>query len=773
MSARITPEGRKLYTFGPFRIDPDKEMLLREGKPVPLTPKTFQILLVLVRNSKEVVTKDDLMKTVWPGTFVEEANVSRNIFMLRKALGETEQERYIVTVPGQGYRLVENVHLVPEQEITLVAASKSTVQVEVKEAKPWRWIALTLVLLLLGGASLWMVHRRVANSSRRAVLGEKDTVVLADFVNSTGDAVFDETLRQGLTIQLEQSPFFHLVTEERIRQVLRMMGQPADARLTPEIAREICERTGGAAVLNGSISPLGSQYVLGLRAVDCRNGQVLDAEQAQATKKEDVLNALSQIASRFRTRIGESLATVEKYDTPLVDATTSSLEALKAYSLGRKKLATGGDTVARPFFMRAVELDPNFAMAYAYISTTYANHGGPELAAGNIRKAYELRAKVSERERFYIESHYYWNGTGELEKADAVLEQWQQTYPGYYSPYVTRAAINRWLGNPEKSLEQIREAIRLEPNFAMSYFNLAADYTILNRLDDAEAAFKQAKERKLEYDWLPRQRYRVAFLKGDTAAMAQVVSDAMGKPGQEDIILAAQADTEAWYGRLKNARELKRRSMDSALHNSNKEAAALAEAEGALLQGATGNLKLARTDANAALTLAPNRNIRERAALAIAWAGDTETAEKMAAALDKDFPLDTLLQRYWLPSIRAAIALQRKDPGRAVEQLQVANDVEMGDYTLIAVHLRGEAYLMLHDGSHAAAEFQKFIDHRSLVANEEWGVLARLGLARAHRIQGDTAKARLAYQNFLTLWKDADPDLPVLIAARNEYAALR
>jgi len=604
-------------------------------------------------------------------------------------------------------------------------------------------------------------------------LTDKDLLVLADFTNTTGDAMFDETLRQGLAVELEQSPFFHLVTEGRIRQVLRMMGQPADARLTPEIAREICERTASAAVLDGSIAPLGSQYVLGLRAVDCRNGQVLDAEQVQATKKEDVLNALSQIASRFRTRIGESLATVEKYDTPLVDATTPSLEALKAYSLGRKKMATGGDTSARPFFRRAIELDPNFAMAYAYISTTYANHGEPELSAENIRKAYDLRAKVSELERFYIESHYYEHGTGEWEKAVPVFEQWQQTYPGYYSPYTTLGYMYRWLGNPQKALEQAREAIRLEPNHALNYYNLGVDYIFLNRLEEAETVFRQAEERKLENDGMPRARYLLAFLKGDTQRMAQAASTAMGKPGKEDLILSAQADTEAWYGRLKNAHELKRLAMDSALHNSDREAAALAEAEGALLEGAAGNLKLARADANAALKLAPNCYVRETAALAMAQAGDTATAEKLAAGLDQTFPLDTLVQRYWLPAIRAAIALERKDPGRAVELLQVANAVELGDFRLIAVHMRGEAYLKLHDGSHAAAEFQKFIDHRTLVANSEWGALARLGLARAYAMQGDTAKARIGYQDLLTLWKDADQDLPVLMAAKKEYAALR
>jgi eukaryotic-like serine/threonine-protein kinase len=601
------------------------------------------------------------------------------------------------------------------------------------------------------------------------VLTEKDTVVLADFDNSTGDPVFDGTLRQGMAVQLEQSPFLSLITDQRIQQTLKLMDQPADARLTPAIAREICERTASAAVLDGSIASLGNQYVLGLRAVDCRSGKVLDAEQAQVARKEEVLNALDQIARRFRTRVGESLTTVEKYDTPLVDATTPSLEALKAYSLARKKFATG-DIASVPYFRRAIELDPNFAMAYAYMSTAYANGQEPELAAENIRKAYELREKVSERERFYIESHYYQNGTGELEKAVLVLEQWQQTYPGYYSPYATLGGIYKTLGNPEKALEEAREALRLEPNNALNYFNLGVDYVSLNRLAEAEAVFKQADERKLENDALPRARYMLAFLKGDPARMAQVASAAMGKPGQEDLILAAQADTANWYGKSKDARELTRRAMDSAERNDTKETAAGYQAAAAMFEAASGNMKLARADADAALKLAPNRNLSQAAALVIAQAGDTAAAEKLAAELDKAFPLDTLVQRHWLPAIRAAVALQHNDPSRAIELLQTASDIELHDAKLLPVFLRGEAYLMLHDGNRAATEFQKFIDHRGLVRNLPWGALARLGLARAYATQGNTPKARAAYQDFLTIWKDADPDLPILIEAKAEYA---
>jgi eukaryotic-like serine/threonine-protein kinase len=771
-----------VFQFGPFEVNVASGELLKNGRRIRLQEQPYRLLVALLENPGEVVSREELRSHLWPGdTFVDfDGSLRVAVRKLREALDDdAENPRYIETIPKRGYRfLVTEVHRVdatpetaaPRQdpERPKTGATPVTTSSRHDALLKYGIAAVGVLILAAGGDFLW--HQR----TQAKPLTNKDVLVLADFTNTTGDAMFDETLRQGLAVQLEQSPFLNLVTEERIRQVLRMMGQPADARLTPEIAREICERTASAAVLTGSIASLGSQYVLGLRAVDCRSGRVLDAEQAQAKRKEDVLNALSQIAIRFRTRVGESLATVEKYDTPLVDATTPSLEALKAYSLARKKFFAEGDIAARPFFRRAVELDPNFAMAYAYLSTTYSNHREPELAAENIRKAYELRARVSERERFYIESHYYENGTGELEKSVQVLEQWQQTYPGYYSPYTTLGHIYRiMLGNPEKALEEAREAMRLEPNHSFSYYNLGVDYVDLNRLDEAEAVFKQAEERKLENPEMPMARYRVAFLKGDTARMARVASAAMGTPGKEDVILAAQADTEAWYGRLKDARELKRLAMNSALHHSGKEAAASYQADGALLEAASGNLKLARADANAALKLAPNRDVREVAALAIARAGDTAAAEKLAAGLDKDFPLDTLVQRYWLPAIRAAIALERKDPGRAVELLQVTSPIELGDLRLIVVHLRGEAYLMLHDGNHAAAEFQKFIDHRTLVANQEWGALARLGLARAYTIQGDIPKAKATYQDFLTLWKDADPDLPVLQQAKAEYAKLR
>jgi tetratricopeptide (TPR) repeat protein len=530
-------------------------------------------------------------------------------------------------------------------------------------------------------------------------------------------------------------------------------------------------------MLAGSIAGLGSQYVIGLKAVDCDTGDVLAEAQEQAAGKEAVLKALDAAAVRLRKKLGESLSSVQKYATPVEEATTPSLEALKAYSLGVKAEKRG--TAVLPFYKRAVDLDPNFAMAYALMSADYTDLNEVGRGAENARKAYALREKVSERERFRIEGIYYLNATGELEKAAQTSELWQQTYPRDDLSYMLLGCVSADLGNWEKALDGFREALRVDPSNAGNYVNLGITYTVFNRLHEAEAVYKQAEERKLESELLLQSRYWLAFLKGDTAQMAQLVSDAMGKPGAEDLLLAAQADTEGWYGKLKNAHELTRRAMDSAQRNDAKEAAAAYQAAAALREVESGNREQARAETNAAVKLAPNRNVREMAALALARAGDTAGAEKLAGELDKSFPLDTLVQRYWLPTIRAGIALERQDPNRAIELLKVASTIELSDLTgnlaifMSPAYVRGEAWLMLRDGNRAAAEFQKFIDHRGLVMNFPWGALARLGLARAYALQGDTAKARAAYRDFLTLWKDADPDIPILKEAKAEYAKLR
>ena len=639
-------------------------------------------------------------------------------------------------------------------------------------------LAAAILVAVIGGLLYFRSHQTATHPATTA-LTEKDTIVLVDFDNKTGDAVFDDTMKQGLFVQLEQSPFLDLVSENKVNQTLKLMGRPAGGRLTSEVGREVCQRTGSKAMLTGSIAGLGSQYVIGLKAVNCDTGDVLAGAQEQAAGKEAVLKALDAAAVSLRSKLGESLSSVQKYATPVQEATTPSLEALKAYSLGEKTLSAKGNTPALAFYKRAVELDPKFAMAYRALARVYSNLNEGGRGGEYARKAYDLREKVSERERFSIEGFYYLLATGELEKAAQTFELWKQTYPRDEVPYIDLAFIYGNLGNYEKSLEEAREAMRVESNDVANYINLGNAYANLNRLDEAERVYKQAEEHKLEGESLLQYRYQLAFLKGDAAKMAQMALAAMGKPGTEDLLLASQADTEGWYGKLKNAHELTRRAMDSAEHNDAKEAAATYQAAAALREVESGSREQARAEANAALKLAPNRDVRAVAALALARAVDMAEAEKLAVELDKTYPLDTLVQRYWVPSVRAAVALERKDPNRAIELLKDASAIELGQATsalaifLCPAYIRGQAYLMLHEGSAAAAEFQKFIDHRGVVVNSPWGALARLGLARAYAAQGDTAKARAAYQDFLTLWKDADPNLPILLAAKSEYAKLQ
>jgi len=656
-----------------------------------------------------------------------------------------------------------------------VIGTAEVVSPAVRKGSWLRWAAATgtpmlITALAVGG---WLYSARGARA-----LTDKDSVVLADFENKTGDSVFDDTLRQGLSVQLGQSPFLGLLPEGKVDQTLKLMGRKVGDRLTAEVTREVCLRTGAKAMLTGSISELGSQYVIGLRAVNCSTGDVLAEAQEQAAGKESVLKVLDATAVSLRSKLGESLTTVEKYATPLSEATTSSLEALKAYSLGRRTSYAMGGTAAIPLYKRAVELDPNFASAYASLAVAYSNLNENDRAAEYARKAYELRERVSDRERFAIEARYYRSVTGELEKAAQSYELWLQAYPKDSMQVGELGAISANLGNWEKAAEQDAEGLRLLPNDEVSYVNLAAAYMSLNRIDEAEAVCKKAEQRKLESEYLPAIRYVLEFLKGDATQMAQLASASLGKPGAGDLSLALQADTEGWYGRMRNAAELTDRAMQTAQHNDAKESAAFYQAQAALREVESGYKEQARNDADAANKLATNRDVQAMTGLALARAGDLQAAERLATELDRSFPLDTLVQRYWLPTIRASVALDRKDPRRAVELLKDASAIEFGTPTqtstiLCPVYVRGEAYLALHDGNRAATEFHKFIDHPGLVSTFPWGALARLQLARAYALQGDTHRARATYQDFLTLWKDADPHVPVLMQAKAEYARLQ
>jgi tetratricopeptide (TPR) repeat protein/tRNA A-37 threonylcarbamoyl transferase component Bud32 len=640
-------------------------------------------------------------------------------------------------------------------------------------------VAFSLLLAaVIGALALVMfgVHWR-----RAPVLTEKDTIVLADFTNTTGEKVFDHTLKQALRVQLEQSPFLNPLSDEHVSQELRYMGRPLGTRLSGDVAREVCLRTGSKAMLLGSIVTLGSHYVLNLNAVNCQSGDSLADALVEADSREHVLRALGEAATTMRRRLGESLASIQKYDAPVEKATTTSLEALQVYSLGLRTLSDQGDAAALPFFERATQLDPSFAMAWARLGNLYSNLNQASRANAPTQKAYELRDRVSERERLFIDAHYYCYVTGELDKAVEVYELWARTYPRDAGPHVMLGSLYNTMGRHDKVLEECREGLHLFPNGVASYANLANAYLTMNHLDEARQVLEQAEARGLYSPAMQVFFYQVAFLRGDSAEMARRVESAMGHPGAEDLLLAHQADTEAYYGRLARAREYTVRSVDSSRREGRQEAAATYQAAAALREAEFGNATQAWREAAEAMVLAPGLMVRTLASLALAQAGHTARAGALADELHRQAPLDTGLNGYWLPAIRAACEIARHNSSQAIELLRPAASHELGIPTLFwslnitayPIYVRGQAYLALGQGGEAAAEFQKIADHSGLVRNSPVGALARLGLARAYVLSGDTAKARTKYQDFFALWKDADPDIPILKGAKAEYAKLK
>jgi len=609
-------------------------------------------------------------------------------------------------------------------------------------------------------------------------LTAKDTVVVADFSNTTGDPVFDDALKQALTVDLEQSPFLNVLSDRRMAETLRLMGRVPNDRTTLDVAQEICLRTGSKAVLAGSISRLGSQYMVGLGAVNCGNGDTLAKEQAEASSKEDVVKALGTVTSRVRTKLGESLASVQKFNVP-IEATTSSLEALKTFSMGVTTQREKGDAEAIPFIRRAIELDPNFAVAYAVLGVSYSNLSQPTLSAVNLKKAYELRERVSEKERLRISADYFALVTGELEKEAQTYRLWIQSYPRDSIPHGNLGYNFNCLGQYDKSLAETQDAQLLDPNSVISYGNLAQTFLALNRTDDAKAMLELALARKLEGLNVRFWLYYLAFLRADSTQMEQQLAWGAGKPGEEDPLLSAQSDTEAYYGRLAKSLDFSRRAVDSAVRAGSKETAALWQVNAALRQAEFGNVAMAKQGVTAALALAPGRDVKVLGALTLARVGDTVRAKAMITALEKSEPLNTVLKVYWLPSLKAAIELSAGNSAQALVFLEAAAPYELGEPppmqlgTLYPAYIRGQAYLSAHSGTAASMEFEKILDHRGLVLNFPLSALAHLGLARAHAFSGDTAKARTAYQDFFALWKDADPDIPILRQAKAEYAKLQ
>jgi tetratricopeptide (TPR) repeat protein len=665
------------------------------------------------------------------------------------------------------------------------SAAASSGTLAAPHGKVWNFaVPILTVALLVAGGLYYRSHQQ------RTRLTEKDTIVLADFANSTGDAVFDDALKTALNVSLRQSPFLNMLSDSEVAKTLQQMTRPSSTKLTPDLAREVCQREGSKAYIAGSIATLGSEYVLGLKAVNCRSEDTLAEEQVTAASKEKVLDTLGQAASKLRSELGESLATVQKLDVPLEQATTSSLEALQAYSLGTKAFSEKGAAAALPYHQRAIQLDSNFAMGYRAVGDDYFILGEPERASEYYTKAFQLREHTSEREKLQFTAAYYSNVTGELDKAAQTFQEEIESYPREYQAYGKLDYAFGELGQYEKATEFARQSLRLAPDHVITYENLANYAFALQRFDETRQVIHEAQTRKMDDFLLHNALYALAFVGSDSAAMAEQQKWFAGKPDYENDGLALASDTEAYAGHLGKAREMTKRAVDSALRADNKESGAIYLAIAAQQQAAYGYAAEARQTAAEALKLAPtSQGVGVEAALAFAMAGDTARAESLAQDLGKRYPLDTQMQSLWLPAIQAQLALDKRNSASALTSLQAASAIELGQIgflnnisCLYHVYVRGEAYMAARQGSAAAAEYQKILDHSGIVWNCWTGASARLGVARANALQAKTSqgadadaarvRALAAYKDFLTLWKDADPDIPILIAAKSEYAKL-
>jgi predicted Zn-dependent protease/predicted Ser/Thr protein kinase len=655
-----------------------------------------------------------------------------------------------------------------DTESAYISAAQSSAVTVGPKAKKWPIVvpaAAALVTTLVAGG-FYFYHSRGTR-----VLTEKDTIVLADFDNKTGDAVFDDTLRQAVGVEFDQSPFLNILSQEKVAATLQMMGRTSKDRITRGVGREICLRTGGKAILGGSISSLGSHYLVGLTATACSTGDMLAEEQQETNSKEEVLKALSRASSNLRGKLGESLPSVQKYDVP-IEATTSSLEALKNYGIGIKKADEEGDLASIPFFKRAIELDPNFAMAYAALSLKYGNLVEGSLAVQNATKAYELRERATERERLRIAAAYF-SATGQLEKEIQLYEVWIASYPRDPLAHANLGVNYNNSGQYEKGLAENQEALRLLPDSVYTYSNLGRTYLLLGQLDKAKDIVDQAIARKLEDPWLHDTLYQIAFLQGDAAQMEREVAWAISKPG-EYVLLGDQSSTEFYRGRVSKGREYERRVLASAMQADSKETAAVSQVFAASMEAELGDYASARQDITAALKLSPGLQVQIYAAPTLARVGDFAHARALISELENKYPERTLLKFFWLPTTEAAIELNKKNYSRAIADLEVTVPYELNPAgNLYPAYIRGQAYLQEHSGAAAAAEFQKILDHSGVVTNFVLGALAHLQLGRAYAMEGESAKAKSAYQDFFALWKDADPDISILKQAKAEYAKLR
>jgi serine/threonine protein kinase/tetratricopeptide (TPR) repeat protein len=754
----IAKSGVKVLDFGLAKSDYDETLTATRavmGTPAYMSPEQ--------RAGKTAGARSDIYSF---GCVLYEMLTGARAGAARKRLPSGHLERIVnrCLEDAAERRFPSGVEL--EQELAGVTAYGSR----------WKWgLAAAVVVLGLSAAAAYFYFHRAPK------LTDKDMIVLADFANETGDPVFDQTLRQGLMVQLQQSPFLSLVSDDRIQQVLRLMSRPAETRLTPGVSLEICVRSSGSAVLEGSIASLGSEYVLGLRARNCQTGEVLAQEQAQAQRKEDVLSALSQVAIQLRTRLGESRATIQQHSTPLEQATTSSLEALKAYSAAKLASYAYSAQGSAARFREAIAIDPDFAMAHADLGFQAWNMGQTDLGAEEIRIAYRLRDRVSDREKRYILMLYDREVTGNLQKELQTLESWAEAYPrDAYAPGIIAGWVAYGTGNYERAIRASETAISLDPDLPFPYGGIALHSILLDRYPQAEEALQRGAERKLEIPEYLMARYYLAFLKGDQAGMDREIARAPGEHA-EDWMFHNRALVFARAGRMREARAMWQRAVALARQAGTRETAAIYTAAEAVCEAQFGNKAAARERAHAALDLAKGRDVEYAAAYALARSGDLAESQKLTADLEKRFPEDTPVQFEYLPTLHALYALANHAPLDAVERLQqaVPYDFALPGTAFYAkfgglypAYTRGEAYLAAGRGQEAAVEFQKVLNHRGIVLADPIGALARLQLARAYILSGAITAARSAYQDLIKLWKDADPELPVLKQGRAEYAKL-
>jgi DNA-binding winged helix-turn-helix (wHTH) protein/tetratricopeptide (TPR) repeat protein len=801
-----------VFRFDDVEVWEREFTLIKAGKVLTVEPKAFRALLFLVHNPQRLISKEELLSTVWGNAAVTDGSLTRCIWLLRSLLGDDIRDpRYIATVATVGYRFVCKVEVTEDDSGTLEAAGEpngfdgndrveehanlgilgaaaptpaeagNVADGENRNGKSteesregfWRWLVsvpAVMVLLALGAGSYFYFHRTPK-------LTDKDTIVLADFTNRTEDAVFDGTLREGLSVQLEQSPFLNIISDQQSRQTLQMMGQNPDAKITPQIARELCQRTGSAAVVNGSIAKIGTRYLLTLKAVSCMSGESLASAEAQAIDKNNVLDALGKTASEIRRKLGESLSTVQKFNTPLVQATTPSLEALEAYTMGEKlAFGQGEHAAAVPFYQRAIMLDHNFATAYQSLSIVYIVLGETSLSIENIKKAYELRQSVSEGEKSDIETFYYDIVTEDIEKLRQEDELLAQTYPRLSRNNL--GLVYQALGQYDRSLLEFRESLPLDPEESVSYFNLVRAYFVVGRLREAQETFDQAEAKHLDSLWLRVFRYDLAFLENDATGMQQQVTWSLDKPGFEDMFLNLEADTAGYSGHAREARELSRQAVEFAGRAELSGRAADHEVNAAMRESLFGNFAEAQRQAKASLNRSPGPFVQYKAAIALALGRDVVGAENLANEMRRRYPENLRVRRQRIPTIQALVALDRNQVANAIEvaesiPTEVVESSPYQEADFFPVYVRGEAYLAAHRGAEARAEFQKIVDNRGIIVNQPIGALAHLQIGRAYATQGDVTKAKAAYHDFLTLWKDADPDIPILKEAKAEYAKLQ